>query len=140
VSITVFGAGPLADQLGREAERAGVRTDMAGWQEEWFLHCPPRSVVCLPSHVEGFGNVLVEAAAANVPVVTSSTALGVADAVVPGVTGYLAATRDAEEFADLVEAADRLPAWAVDGWLDRFSPETSTEILERVLLRQVSRD
>jgi glycosyltransferase involved in cell wall biosynthesis len=140
VSITVFGAGPLGEQLETAAERAGVRIDMAGWQEEWFLHCPPRSVVCLPSHVEGFGNVLVEAAAMHVPVVTTSTALGVADAVVPGVTGYLAATRDAEELADLVEAADRLPAWDVDGWLNRFSPQASTEILERVLQRQVPRD
>ena len=47
---------------------------------------------------------------------------------------------DAEEFADLVEAADRLPAWDVDGWLDRFSPEASTTTLERVLRRQVTGD
>jgi glycosyltransferase involved in cell wall biosynthesis len=139
VSITVFGAGPLEAEVLRDAERAGVPTTMAGWQEEWFLHCPPRSVVCLPSFVEGFGNVLVEAAAVNVPVVTMSSALGVADAVVPGVTGYLAATRDADEFADLVEAADRLPTWDVDGWLHRFSPEVSTATLERVLLRQLTR-
>ena len=58
-----------------------------------------------------------------------------ADAVVPGVTGHLAATRDPEEFADLVEAADRLPSWDVPGWLRRFSPEVSTDILERVLRR-----
>jgi glycosyltransferase involved in cell wall biosynthesis len=140
VAITVFGAGPLEGALVAAAERAGVPTTMAGWQEEWFLHCPPRSVVCLPSLVEGFGNVLVEAAAVNVPVVTMSSALGVADAVVPGITGYLAATRDAEEFADLVEAADRLPAWDMDGWLDRFSPEVSTTTLERVLRRLAPRD
>lgn len=140
VAITVFGAGPLGDALVSAAARAGVPTTMAGWQEEWFLHCPPRSVVCLPSLVEGFGNVLVEAAAVNVPVVTMSSALGVADAVVPGITGYLAATRDPHELADLVEAADRLPPWDVDGWLDRFSPEVSTTILERVLQRLVPGD
>jgi glycosyltransferase involved in cell wall biosynthesis len=139
VAITVFGAGPLEGALVSAAEAAGVPTTLAGWDEEWFLHCPPRSVVCLPSLVEGFGNVLVEAAAVNVPVVTMSSALGVADAVVPGVTGYLAATRDAEEFADLVEAADRLPAWDMSGWLDRFSPEASTSTLERVLLRLAPR-
>ena len=140
VSITVFGAGPLEEQVVHEAEQAGIPTNMAGWQEEWFLHCPPGSVVCLPSHVEGFGNVLIEAAAMNVPVVTMSSALGVADAVIPGVTGYLSATRDAEEFADLVEAADRLPAWDVEGWLRRFSPEESTTTVERVLRRQVTGD
>ena len=140
VSITVFGAGPLEEQLVREAAQAGIATDMAGWQEEWFRHCPPGSVVCLPSHVEGFGNVLIEAAAMHVPVVTMSSALGVADAVIPGVTGYLSATRDVEEFADLVEAADRLPAWDVEGWLRRFSPEESTTTVERVLRRQVTGD
>jgi glycosyltransferase involved in cell wall biosynthesis len=138
VAITVFGAGPLEEALVDAARRADVPATMAGWQEAWFLNCPPRSVVCLPSLVEGFGNVLVEAAAVNVPVVTMSSALGVADAVVPGVTGYLAATRNAEEFADLVEDADRLPAWEVDGWLDRFSPEASTTTLERVLRGQVT--
>ncbi|MCV2491122.1 glycosyltransferase family 4 protein [Geodermatophilus sp. YIM 151500] len=139
VSITVFGAGPLAGRLTAEADRAGVRVDMAGWQEEWFRHCPPGSVVCLPSRVEGFGNVFVEATAMGIPVVTTSTALGVADAVVPGMTGYLAATRDPEELADLVEAADRLPVPEVGGWLREFSPEESTAKLERVLHRQVTR-
>lgn len=140
VSITVFGAGPLEQQMVREADRAGIPIDMAGWQEEWFLHCPPGSVVCLPSHVEGFGNVLIEAAATHVPVVTMSGALGVADAVIPGITGYLSATREADEFADLVEAADRLPPWDVEGWLRRFSPEASTTTLERVLRQQVAGD
>jgi glycosyltransferase involved in cell wall biosynthesis len=139
VAITVFGAGPLEAELRAASERAGVPLHMAGWDEEWFLHCPPGSVVCLPSLVEGFGNVLVEAAAVNVPVVTMSSALGVADAVVRGVTGYLAATRDPEEFADLVEAADRLPAWDVDGWLQQFSPDASTTTLERVLRRAGAR-
>jgi glycosyltransferase involved in cell wall biosynthesis len=135
VSVLVFGAGPLEPDLVRAADAAGVPLRIAGWDEEWFRNCPPGSVVCLPSYVEGFGNVLVEAAAANVPVVAMGTALGVADAVVPGVTGHLAATRDPEEFADLVEAADRLPAWDVPGWLRRFSPEVSTDILERILRR-----
>jgi glycosyltransferase involved in cell wall biosynthesis len=137
VEILVFGTGPLAGQLQHDAEVAGIPVTMAGWQEEWFRHCPPGSVLCLPSHVEGFGNVLVEAAAMNVPVVTMSAALGVADAVIPGVTGFLAATRDAEEIADLVEAADRLPGWDVAGWLAEFSPDISTARLERVLRRQV---
>jgi glycosyltransferase involved in cell wall biosynthesis len=135
VSVLVFGSGPLQESLEREAQEAGVTVRFAGWDEEWFAHCPPGSVVCLPSHVEGFGNVLVEAAAAQVPAVTTSTALGVADAVVPGVTGYFAATRDPEEFADLVEAAHRLPPWDVPGWLERVSPESSADVLERVLRR-----
>lgn len=137
VEITVFGAGPLQPELTRASERAGVPLNTEGWQEDWFRRCPANSVVCLPSHVEGFGNVLVEAAAMNVPVVAMSGALGVADAVIPGITGFLCSTRDPEEFADQVESAAQLPAWAVDGWLRRFGPEESTAKLERVLRRQV---
>jgi glycosyltransferase involved in cell wall biosynthesis len=140
VELTIFGVGPLEAEVRRETSSAGIPTHMAGWQEEWFLKCPPGAVVCLPSHVEGFGNVLVEAAAVNVPVVTMSSALGVADAVIPGVTGHLATTRDPEEFADLVDEASRLPTWNVDGWLRRFSPEESTAKVERVLRQQVDRD
>ncbi len=43
----------------------------------------------LSSFVEGFGNVLVEAALVGVPFVSMSRALGVADAIVPGMTGFL---------------------------------------------------
>lgn len=138
VAITVFGAGPLEGEMVRASERAGVRLHMAGWHEDWFRRCPPNSVVCLPSHVEGFGNVLVEAAAMNVPVVAMSAALGVADAMIPGVTGFLSSSRDPEEIADLVEKAVALPSWAVDGWLLQFEPEESTATLERVLRRSVS--
>jgi glycosyltransferase involved in cell wall biosynthesis len=138
VAITVFGAGPLEQELADACGRAGVPLHMEGWHEDWFRRCPPCSVVCLPSHVEGFGNVLVEAAAMNVPAVAMSAALGVADAMIPGVTGFLCSTRDPEEFADLVERAIKLPPWDVDGWLARFGPEESTNILERLLRAQVS--
>jgi glycosyltransferase involved in cell wall biosynthesis len=45
-------------------------------------------VLCLPSYREGFGNVIIEAAAAGVPAVASRIP-GVVDAVIDGVTGLL---------------------------------------------------
>lgn len=45
-------------------------------------------IFCLPSHMEGFGQVLVNASACNVPIIASSI-YGVTDAVEDGVTGLL---------------------------------------------------
>lgn len=54
-----------------------------------------------PSHREGFGNVLIEAAAAGVPAV-GFRVTGVVDAVVDGETGTLVALRDVEALADAI--------------------------------------
>ena len=50
-------------------------------------------VFCLPSYREGFGTVIIEAAAAGVPAVASDI-YGVRDAVVDGKTGLLHPARD----------------------------------------------
>lgn len=77
---------------------------------------------------EGLGNVLIEAAAVQIPCVACSRALGVADAILPGVTGELTMTDHPDDYADAV-----LRAWSrrtsndrLDGWLDHFSSERST--------------
>ncbi|MCX6399595.1 MAG: glycosyltransferase family 4 protein [Propionibacteriales bacterium] len=74
-----------------------------------------RSVLlCLPTLREGFGQVIIEAAALGLPAVTT-TATGARDAVVDGKTGLLVPTRDAEALAEAVwkiasepQLADRL--------------------------------
>ena len=53
-------------------------------------------VLCVPSHREGFGSVLIGAAAAGVPAVASRI-YGVVDAVVEGHTGLLFAPGDVED-------------------------------------------
>ncbi|MGZ6827616.1 MAG: glycosyltransferase, partial [Mycobacteriales bacterium] len=93
-------------------------------------------VLVLPSLQEGFGNVLVEAAECGVPSVAASQALGVADAVLPGVTGVLAASGSAAHLADAVEQARRLPPLDPDlvlRWSGGFSPEVAAQVLEKVL-------
>jgi glycosyltransferase involved in cell wall biosynthesis len=56
-------------------------------------------VLCLPSRREGFPNVVLEAAMVTVPCV-GSTATGVVDAVVHGVTGRTVPVGDAPALAD----------------------------------------
>lgn len=58
-------------------------------------------VMCLPTFREGFPNVLLEAAASSVPIVTSD-ATGARDFVVNGATGLLAAQGDSFAVANAI--------------------------------------
>ncbi|WP_243075661.1 glycosyltransferase [Microbacterium sp. SS28] len=131
--VVSFGGGPLLASMNDAAARTGVTFVDKGWVEDWFSHFAPNAVVLLPSNREGFGNVLVEAAAVGVPSVAVSGALGVADAIVPGITGELALTDDPSDLADAVVRASALGLEHIDAWLDRFSVDSSGRDLERVL-------
>lgn len=134
--VRSFGDGPLLAALSVRAQELGVRFDHRGWVENWYeTEGPSTHVVLLPSSREGFGNVLVEAAAAGLPSVAVSGALGVADAVVPGITGELALTADPVDLADAVLSAARVDLSKAANWLERFSAEKSGQMLEQVLSR-----
>jgi glycosyltransferase involved in cell wall biosynthesis len=137
--VISFGGGPLLDAMQKTAAKQDVTFVDKGWVEDWFAHFAPNAVVLLPSNREGFGNVLVEAAAVGVPSVAVSGALGVADAIVPGITGELALTEDPVDLADAVVRASALDLEHIDAWLDRFSVDSSGRDLERVLEKVTSR-
>lgn len=61
-------------------------------------------IFCLPSYREGFGSVLIEAAAAGLPSVASRI-YGITDAVVDGVTGLLHTPGDS---GDIIKCLGRL--------------------------------
>jgi glycosyltransferase involved in cell wall biosynthesis len=65
-------------------------------------------VLCLPTRREGFPNVVLEAALAEVPSITT-TATGSRDSVVPGVTGWLVEPGDVDQLAGAIRScvADR---------------------------------
>ena len=50
-------------------------------------------ILCLPSHREGFGNVIIEAASCGIPSI-GSRIYGITDAIVDGKTGLLFECRD----------------------------------------------
>jgi glycosyltransferase involved in cell wall biosynthesis len=137
VKIVVFGLGPLRGALEAAAAQASVPIEIVGWVDDWTTAAPPSSVVLLPSTCEGFGNVLVEAAAAGIPSVALSAALGVADALVPGVTGELVHIDSPNVIADAVQRAARYRVDAPN-WLERFSVDNSTDLLTAVFDRVVS--
>lgn len=132
--LVSFGGGPMLRQVQSSAASAGVTFVHHGWVENWFDHFGDNAVALLPSTREGFGNVLVESAAAGYPSVAVSGALGVADAIVPGVTGELALTSSPVDIADAIVRASQLTLDGIDPWLRRFSVESSGTDLERVLV------
>lgn len=133
VELHFFGTGNLSSSIAELGREAGVETVMHGWVDSWFEEAPVSAVVLLPSLAEGFGNVLVEACAAGFPAVASSRALGVADAIVPGLTGILVAGDSAQEYADGVLAAIHCDLSGAKAWLARFSADSSGFALCRVL-------
>ena len=137
VEVVSFGGGPLLDDVQAAARHENVVFHHRGWVENWFDHFGANAVALLTSSREGFGNVLVEAAAAGYPAVAVSGALGVADAIVPGITGELALSAHPVDLADAILRAADLTLENIEPWLARFSEESSGADLERVLLRVV---
>jgi glycosyltransferase involved in cell wall biosynthesis len=132
-SVEYFGQGPDEARVREAASRLGVPVSFHGWVELWFDQAASDAVVLLTSSAEGFGNVLVEATAAGIPSVSSSRALGVADAIVPNVTGILCMGSAAADYAAAVAEAMQLTPVRAAAWLERFSPAESGRKLEQVL-------
>jgi glycosyltransferase involved in cell wall biosynthesis len=129
---TVIGDGPLRRATELESLRLGLDVSFLGWKEPWWKSVTEVDCLVLTAEVEGFANVLVEAAAAGIPSVASTRALGVADAIVPGITGELAMGDSPEAYADAVLSAASLVLTStihLSGWLNHFSTKHSTATL-----------
>jgi glycosyltransferase involved in cell wall biosynthesis len=110
VATTIAGDGDgedFADALRRLVERHGVGVRLPGVmsQAALFEEYGRASVFCLPCRVldngdrDGIPNVIVEAMAAGLPVVTTPVS-GIPEIVEDGVNGLLVEPDDAERLAD----------------------------------------
>lgn len=102
------------------------------WDPKWTLLCEPHSIVLLPSAYEGLGNVLIAAAHEGIPVVAGSSALGCADAILPGISGELASHDSPSAYADAVARIIESSSYGgpiPSPWLDRFQVSRCTEAL-----------
>ncbi|MGY1716255.1 glycosyltransferase family 4 protein [Geodermatophilus sp. SYSU D01106] len=94
--------GPVEDEELRAAIGDEViRID--DWTFDLYHVYVGMDVLCLPTRREGFPNVVLEAALAEVPSITT-TATGSRDSVVPGHTGWLVETGDVGQLADTIRS------------------------------------
>lgn len=100
------------------------------WTDGVWSHYAAMDVLCLPTRREGFPNVVLEAAAAGVPAVTTR-ATGAVDSVVDGRTGLLVDVDDVAglraalvRLASDPELRERLGRAARERARDEFQPET----------------
>lgn len=95
-------AGPDEDGLLPEIEQACAacrsHLHVAGFSAVPERYMAASDVLCLPSYREGFGVVIIEAAAAGVPAI-GSRIYGITDAIVEGETGLLFEAGDAQQLA-----------------------------------------
>jgi glycosyltransferase involved in cell wall biosynthesis len=132
---TMLGDGPLRESTELAAASHALDIEFLGWVEPWWDAISDADCLVLTANAEGFANVLVEAAAAGIPSVASSRAVGVGDAIVPGVTGEFALSDSPQAYVDAVLSATRLGPIATDhisGWLSRFTARNSTATLTAV--------
>lgn len=100
LDVALLLVGPLNDECGGEASlsaaalqaQAGVY--YVGFSPEPERYMASADVLCLPSYREGFGTVVIEAAALGLPTVGTHI-VGLTDAIEAGVTGLLVAPRSA---------------------------------------------
>ena len=102
--LVIIGDGPLKSQLAAMAEQLGVaqKVCLPGSIPQAARYLQAMDVFCLSSHTEGMPNVIMEAAAAGVPVV-STTCGGSVELIECGVTGFLVSLNDAASMAKRIE-------------------------------------
>jgi glycosyltransferase involved in cell wall biosynthesis len=88
---------PLPEATRREIERH-AEIHAVGYDARPEVYLAFADLLCLPSYREGFGSVVIEAAALGVPCV-GTRIVGLSDAIVDGKTGVLVPPKDAEALA-----------------------------------------
>lgn len=108
-SVALLMLGPVDDESGRLIQHAFGEVSGVHWQG--YVQDPERylaitDVLCLPSYREGFGTVVVEAAAMAVPSIGTQIS-GLVDAIENGITGLLVPVRDVDALAESIESLIR---------------------------------
>ena len=133
---------PPATRAAIESDSNVIRVDFASEIATYYF---VMDMLVLPTHREGFPNVVLEAQAASRPVVTTS-ATGASDSICDGLTGLVVPVGDAVALADALmkllsdpELAQRMGRAGRERVIREFRHETIWEALAALyckLLRQ----
>ncbi|MDF2927814.1 MAG: glycosyltransferase family 4 protein [Anaerospora sp.] len=111
----IVGDGPMRSSLEMEAANLGVSDNVyfLGYQKNASLLMKQMDVIVVPSFREAFGNVVIEAALAQKPVVASNVD-GLAETVIDGQTGFLVNCN--EPIVSRLKGTNRIPKEVIDGY------------------------
>ena len=103
--LVIIGDGPMKGKLTAMAEHLGIisKVSFPGSIPHAARYLPAMDVCCLTSYTEGMPNLVMEAAAARLPVVSADCG-DTGDLIDHGVSGYLVAPDDDVTMADHVNS------------------------------------
>lgn len=104
--VRIYGQGPLENELKEQIKKAGLseRVILMGTVKRVMYEVNKGSIFVLPSNFEGFPNVLIEAMATGMPVISSDFKTGVAKELISnGKNGYLFEVGNVEQLAEAME-------------------------------------
>lgn len=123
----------VVNQIDEALVRDNIRT--VGFSSEPEKYMALADLLCLPSYREGFGTVVIEAAAMGTPAIGSDI-YGLSDAIVNGKTGILVAVRDSESLKEGILCAlndlsllSTMGVAAQDRAIRDFGSKKSSELL-----------
>lgn len=135
--LVVFGEGPLMAELNAEADRLGIAgsTLFPGYVNDPAACYAVADLFALSSVSEGFGNVLIEAMAAGVPVVSTDAPHGPREILEEGALGRLVPIGDATALAEaMAQTLDApLPANVLKARAADFDIEAIADRYEALL-------
>lgn len=105
--LMIVGEGPKKHELKTLAESLGIGEDVAftGYVTNPLPYMKNANVFAFSSQWEGFGNVLVEAMACGIPVVSTDCPSGPREILEDGKWGYLVKVGDADGMAKAIQKA-----------------------------------
>lgn len=104
VHLTILGDGHLRHSLKQQAIELGIEDDVAfpGWIANPFAVIKDSDIFILSSIFEGFGNVVVEAMACGIPIISTDCPSGPAEILSDGKYGVLTEPGNSEHIANAV--------------------------------------